>query len=165
MLHVFKMKMNIDIEETPSLDDPTREELLWSTRSEDLCENWVTDSTRRSQKHGHNAKTFKIKYQVFGFMNVFLPLLLGSLTSFVGEYTLMYQVLLFVVSLSAGTTAFFKFQLNYARHSEYENKFLELVDDIRSEVSKPKRNRLQCDLYVERTKNQHSKLISSAPDL
>jgi hypothetical protein len=158
--------MQINIEgDSPSLDDPSREELLWSSRSEDLCEGWMTDSTRRSQKHGHNAKAFKIKSQVFGFMNVFFPLLLASSTPFVGQYTILYQVLLFIVSLTAGTATFFKFQLNYARHSEYENRFLEFVDDVRSELCRPKRNRMACDAFLERCKHQHNKLVSSSPDI
>jgi hypothetical protein len=165
MLHVFKKKMNIDIEETPSVDDPTRHELLWSTRQEDLCENWVKDSTIRSQKHGAKAKAFKCKYHLFGLLNLFLPLMLATATPFIGEYHMMYQALLFVVSLNAAIISFFKLETSYARHNEYENKFLEFVDDIQSELARPKRHRLACDVFVERAKNQHNKLISSSPDL
>jgi hypothetical protein len=158
--------MNIDIEETPSVDDPTREELLWCSRYEDLCDGWMQDSITRSKKHGRLANKFKCRANIFGFLNIFLPLLLASSTPFIiDEYTIMYQVLLFVVSLSAGTTALFKYENKYCKHSEYENKYLEFVDDVRSELVRPKRHRMAADVFVERTKNQHSKLLSGAPDI
>jgi hypothetical protein len=156
------MEINVD---STSLDDPSREELLWSTRSEDLCAGWVEDSRNRSKQHGRLANKFKCKAQIFGFLNILLPLLLASSTPFIGEYTIMYQVLLFIVSLSAGTTALFKYEHKYCKHGEYENKYLELVDDILSEISRPKAYRLQCDVFIERCKNNHNKLVSSSPDI
>jgi len=56
--------------------------------------------------------------------------------------------------LFSGIGMFFNFGKKEHTHFEYANKFFELSNEIESELSKPKRMRVACDVYMEKIKQE-----------
>ena len=45
------------------------------------------------------------------------------------------------------------------------NKFFELSNEIETELSKPKRHRIACDVYMEKIKQEYVKYCGQSPSL
>jgi hypothetical protein len=67
--------------------------------------------------------------------------------------------------LFSGISMFFNFGKKTELHSNYSNKYFELANEIDSELIKPKRFRVACDVYMERTKLRYNSLCKHSPAL
>lgn len=161
------MNKDIEVEITPpsSLDDDARKELLWERREEQLIEKWIDDCKIRSDKHCKKAKEFKIKYACVGLPSVLIPIVLGGLSPVIPCHTLEYSLVLMLAGLFSGVGLFFNFGKKEMEHHTYSNKFFKLITEIEAELSKPKRHRIACDVYIERVKNEYGSLTLASPDL
>ena len=162
-----EMNKDIEIDITPpsSLDDEQRKELLWERREEQLVQKWLDDCRLRSVKHGKKAKEYKIKYVCVGLPSVLIPIILGGLSPVIPCHTLEYSLVLMLAGLFSGVGLFFNFGKKEVEHNNYSNKFFKLVNDVEMELSKPKRHRIACDVYMEKIKNEYNALVLSSPDL
>ena len=157
--------IELDITPPSSLDDDARKELLWEKREEELIMKWVDDSKVRSLRHGKKAKQYKIKYACVGLPSILIPIVLGGLSPVIPCHTLEYSLVLMLAGLFSGVGMFFNFGKKEVEHATYSNKFFKLVNDVEAELSKPKRHRVACDVYMEKVKNEYNALVLSAPDL
>ena len=64
-----------------------------------------------------------------------------------------------------GVSTFFNFGRKTQAHSEYSNKFYELVNEINSELTKPKKNRIDAGVYIEKIKQIYNKYVEISPPL
>jgi hypothetical protein len=69
------------------------------------------------------------------------------------------------VGLFSGVGMFFNFGKKEQLHFEYMNRFFELANEIEAELSKPKRHRIACDVYMEKIKQEYNKYTSLSPTL
>lgn len=161
------MSENIELDITPpsSLDDEQRKELLWEKREEQLIQKWIDDCKNRSDKHAKKAKQYKLKYACVGLPSVLIPIILGGLSPVVQCHSLEYSLILSSAGLFSGCLMFFNFGKKEMEHNTYSNKFFKLVNEVEMELSKPKRHRIACDVYMERVKNEYNSLVMSSPDL
>jgi hypothetical protein len=149
----------------PSVDDSYRKELLWEHREERLVVEWALDCKSKSKAHDIQSKRYKKLYAVFGVPSIFIPIILGGVSSFVACNSLAYSLGMMTTGLFAGIGIFFNFSKKQAEHCEYENKFLELALDVDMEMAKPKRHRVACDVFMERIKLRYTGLIDQQPNL
>lgn len=161
------MNKDIELDITPpsSLDDDQRKELLWEKREEGIIMKWIDDCRVRSLKHGKKAKEYKVKYACVGLPSVLIPIVLGGLSPVIPCHTLEYSLVLMSASLFSGCLMFFNFGKKEMEHNTYSNKFFKLITEVEMELSKPKRHRIACDVYMEKVKNEFNSLVLSAPDL
>ena len=157
--------IELDITPPSSLDDEQRKELLWERREEQLLQKWVDDCKNRSNKHSKKAKEYKIKYACVGLPSILIPIILGGLSPVIKCHTLEYSLVLMSSGLFSGVNMFFNFGKKEVENATYANKYFKLVNDVEAELSKPKKNRVACDVYLESVKNQFNSLVLSAPDL
>ena len=157
--------IELDITPPSSLDDEQRKELLWERREEDVIQKWVDDCRLRSDKHGKKAKQYKIKYACVGIPSILIPIILGGLSPVIPCHTLEYSLFLMSAGVFSGINMFFNFGKKQGEHNTYSNKFFKLVNDVEMELSKPKRHRIACDVYMEKVKNEYNALVLSSPDL
>jgi hypothetical protein len=148
-------------EHTPpsSIDDENRKELLWEKREERLLLKWVEDMRKRSAVHDKLGRKNKILYSVFGIPSVLIPIVIGGLTPILECNTLVYSVGMIVTGLFTATNVFFNFSKKTHQHFESQKKMFELANDIETELSKPKRFRVECSVYMERIKLSYNLLI------
>ena len=146
-----------------SLDDENRKELPWEKREESLILKWGDDCNIRSVKHDIKGKKFKIKFAMFGIPSIFIPIILSGVSPIVGCHSIVYSLGMMSAGLFSGVNVFFNFGKKQQEHFDYSNKFSELFNEIESELSKPKRFRVACDIYIERVKSEYNALCNKAP--
>ena len=161
------MSEDIEIDITPqsSFDDVQRKELLWESREEELINKWIDDCKIRCEKHNKKSKEYKIKYASVGLPSILIPIVLGGLSPIIQCQTLEYSLVLMTAGIFSGVGMFFNFGKKQVEHNMYANKFFKLVTEVESELAKPKKNRIACDVYIEKVKNEYNSLVLSSPDL
>lgn len=157
----------IGIEHTPpsSLDDENRKELLWEKREEDILRGWCKDCRNRSIQHDIKGKQNKLKFGLFGVPAMLIPIVLGGISSIVPCHSLVYSLMMMVTGIFSGISVFFNFGKKEQLHFEYVNRFFELANEIDAELSKPKKNRVACDVYMEKIKHEYGNYCSNSPTL
>ena len=153
-------------ENTPSsIDNENRKELLWETREENILHNWCKDSKERSHLHDLHGKRDKFIFGIFGIPTMMIPIILGGVSSIVPCNSLIYSLGMMGTGLFSGISMFFNFGKRQQLHFEYMNKFFELANEIETELSKPKRHRIACDVYMEKIKQEYVKFCGQSPSL
>ena len=146
-----------------------RDELPWEEREEEQVHVWRQQSTELSRQHGLNSKRHKKMHRCISVPSILIPIIggsLGSLPIVPAEVQLyMNAGLLLVTGVLVALNTFFNFAKKHTQHSEYENRYLELVDVIDREMVKPKRFRPPCDVFLEAVSRQMARLKAGAPDL
>jgi hypothetical protein len=160
------MSEDIKIDFTPSSEDnPDRMELLWESREEDLLLEWGAICKSKSIQHDTQGKTNKMRFGVFGVPSVLIPIVLGGLSSVAPSNSLIYSLGMMGSGLFSGVNMFFNFSKKAQQHFEYSGKFAELATEIETELCKPKKHRIACDIYLERIKISFNALCSQSPPL
>lgn len=162
--HVVELSM--ECESTPlSEDDQQRKELLWETREEVLITQWAKDCAIRVKLHNEKSKSYKVKYGVVSIPSILIPIVLSGLSPVVSCGSLEYSLALMSAGLFSGVSLFFNFGRLSSEHKTFADKYFSLITSIESEICKPKRHRIACDVYLEKIKNEYNSLVLSAPDV
>ena len=145
------------------MDDENRHELLWEDREEVVIRRWLTDTLKRSEYHGAKGKKLKSIYNALGIPCFILPLIMSSLTGLHDWSPIVYSLMLVVLAILNGFMTVLNLGKKSEAHLQYENMFHEFYINAEAELSKPKRDRIACDVYISETKNRYTGLISGAP--
>ena len=146
-----------------SYDDLHRKELIWETREENLLLDWKKDCLIRNIKHLKKSKSNKFYFVLFGVPSVLIPIILGAVSSVFPCNSIYYNFGVMCSGLLNGINIFFNFGKQEQQHLMYMNKYFELSNEIDSELSKPKRFRNACDVYIERIKQEYNNLVKHSP--
>jgi hypothetical protein len=157
--------IELDITPASSVDDDMRKEILWEKREEQLIEKWIDDCKNRSLKHSKKAKEYKIKYSCVGLPSILIPIVLGGLSPVIKCDTFEYGLVLMFAGIFSGIGMFFNFGKKNVEHNTCSNMYFKLVNEVEAELSKPKKHRVACDVYMEKVKNEYNSLVIASPDL
>lgn len=149
----------------PSSVDDDRKSLLWEKREEDLLMKWSRDIVYRRKKHEIKGRQNKFKYILFSIPTILIPIGLSGIASIVECDSLEYNLAIMASGLFSGLNMFFNFTKKEQLHNYYATRYFELSTEIEFELSKPKVNRMDCSIYMERIKLQYSNLCQQAPNL
>jgi hypothetical protein len=166
MTELIKIKSVDDRENislSSSIDDENRKELPWEYTEEKLLLTWCHDSKKRSARHYIGGNRNKIKFAVFGVPSILIPIILGGVAPVVGCNSMIYSIGMMGAGIFSGMNLFFNFGKKQQEHFDYMNKFGEFSNEIESELSKPKRFRVACDVYIERMKLKYNSLCDQSP--
>lgn len=153
-------------EHTPSsVDDINRKELLWERREEKLLLKWCDDCEVRSKAHEVKGNKHKLKYAIFGIPSILIPIVLGGVAPLVPCHSIAYSIGMMCSGLFSGVSMFFNFGKKQQSHHHFSTKFFELSNEVQSELSKPKRHRIACDVYLEKIKQEYTSLVKNSPNL
>ena len=145
--------------------DIDREELKWEEREETQIGLWRDQSQVQSRLHGLRAKRCKRFYHMTSVPAVLFPIVGSTLNSFDFMPLHLDAGLLLVTGCLVAMNTFFNFGKKESDHSEYENRYQELVSTIDKEMVKPKRLRIACDVFLEQVCSQVARLKAGAPGL
>jgi hypothetical protein len=147
-----------------SLDDPDREELLWSNRQNVLLKKWLNDIEAKIKYHSKKGKLMKSLFHSFGLPSITIPVIIaGFSTAFISSHPATLSCLLISSGITSGVNQLFNFGKNAQLNQEYSSKYQELGLEIEAILSIPKRNRPACDVFLERVKQRFIALENSAP--
>jgi len=153
-----------DRENTPSsLDNLSREEQLWTSRSENLLKEWVRHMEKSVTYHNKKALKNRFLYRLFGIPSMLIPLILSGFTGILDVDNLGISLCLMTSGVLSGISNFMNFGKTMAVNFEFEANYKTLCTDIEVCLSKPKKNRIACDLYIEMIRSRYNNLNQNAP--
>lgn len=156
-------KLDITPPSSSSKDDETRKELLWESREEEVLHKWKDEMYLQSKAHRENGKKYKKLYALCGVPATLIPIVLSSFQNEIDEYPIVQSMLLLATGFFVGISTFFNLGKRFSQHFEYENRYDELAREMDKELSKPKRHRIACDVYMEKMYMKYTGLNKSAP--
>jgi hypothetical protein len=168
--YIFRKEMNkqLDVlveELSESSTDREREEMLWTSRNQDLLQKWAKECKCSSQLHRTKAKRYKKLYAAFGLPAVIIPTSLGVIQPYIQDYPLATSIAMVVSGVISGTGTFFDFSKKRMEHDKADNDYNELFLVIESILAKPKRNRQACDVVMCETLFKFNHINSQSPSL
>ena len=154
----------IERENTPSsLDNLSREEQLWSSRSENLLKEWVRHMEQSVIYHNKKALKNRFFNRLFGIPSMLIPLILSGFTGILKINDLGISLCLMSSGVLSGISNFMNFGKTMAVNFEFEAHYKTLCTDIEVCLSKPKKNRIACDLFIENIRSRYNNLNQNAP--
>lgn len=148
-----------------SEDDPYRQELLWTSRQERLIIDWQQDAEIKSLAHQTKAKFLRSLHRIFGTTSVITPIVFTMVVNLFPTNTYISSSGLMTCSLFSAIIGLFAFNQQSGDNFEASQKYNSLVQDIRSELSKPKRQRVACDMFMCRIELLLQQLSLTSPHL
>lgn len=148
-----------------SQDDLNRKELLWEKREEKIFFKWLENCRIKTKKHDNKSKLCKIKYGICSIPSITIPIIVSGLSSSISCDSTENSILMMITALFTCVNTFFNYGKRQEKHEQYSNKYFELANEIESELSKPKRHRIACDVYMEKIKQKYNNLHATEPNL
>lgn len=148
-----------------SEDDPNRREVLWTERQQNLILDWSKKMKIASVAHGKMGKIMKRRYTMVSLPAILIPLVASSLSTVLQPYPIAMTGAMLTTSIFTGISGFFNYGKLTQMHFEYEYNYNKLANEIDTEMSKKKRDRIACDLYLQIVLSEMNRLDSSAPVL
>jgi hypothetical protein len=151
------------IHDSDSKDNSSRSELLWEQREEKLLEKIRCDcveAATRQEVKGIKKKRCHIFWVIPAMM---MPIIAASINEMYTEYSNYSSMLMLISSLFNIIITFFNFGTQSHKHMEYATKYTEVADEIETELCKPRKHRIDCDLFLQRTTMKRNDINSRCP--
>jgi hypothetical protein len=153
-------------EKSTGSKDSSRSEMPWEVREEDYLLEIVSFCENRAERHLNASWWARKLYVLFNLPTIMTPAVLASTQEEFGRDGMLSEKMVLVGSaVFAGISSFMNFGKVSARHTDFGQKYEELHDKITFELCKPKKYRVQCDVFLERIMQQYLSLNKTAPDL
>lgn len=143
-------------------------EMNWSNNIVNYLEKIKKYCSEKSIAHNKASNKNKLYYTILAIPCILLPLVSSAITPFLdGEDNSIFQpVILTSIGILNSVSSFFNFGKNTALHSEYGNKYNDIVENIDLTLIKDIESRPKnWELYVESIKAEKQKLDDNAPPL
>jgi hypothetical protein len=149
-----------------SSEDTDRLEMPWEQREEQYLQAIQTQCRTQSTSHEAVSKTAKKQFASCSIPSIVLPIVLGAVNPYLSEeYNYINSVGMMLTGIIGGVNTFYNFGKKTTVHNEYAGRYAELAGYIQAEMCKPKKFRVQCDLFLERVNQKFNSLNSNAPML
>lgn len=149
-----------------SKDDSQRKELLWERREEEHLRKIAGECSALSKRHDAKATRCRWYYRAFGLPAAILPLIGSAIVEYVPhEFSYVVTIIMLLAAVSSALNTFLDWGRKSQRHLDYAGRYGELVNEIDSQLCRPKAGRIACDVMLERVKERFGYLNLSAPPL
>lgn len=160
---------DVQIDLTPnsnnsSKDDPNRRELLWDRREEKIFREWIIQSKKKVDFHQNKAKSCKIKNACLSIPAILIPIISSGLSGILPCSSMENSILMMIVGILNCVDTFFDYGRRREKHEVFSNRYFSLINEVESELSKPKRDRVACDVYLEKIKQMYNTLHLTEPN-
>lgn len=147
-----------------SSEDDDRLEMKWTNKQENYIDEVKRLCEQKSKMYDIASHKCKRKYNFYSLPTIVIPLLLSVVNPYISnQYEIIQSSGMALVSILTGLNTFYNYGKKCERYNEYASKYDEIVNDIDLEMSKPKRYRTACDVYLERVKIRKNQTDNSAP--
>lgn len=154
---------------TISKDTINRIELRWNDKIEYLLRHWALQCKELAKQHNKQAKYKRFMYRLLGIPSVIIPLCMATVSQLYDEghdiEKLVNSLGYLLTGTLTGVNTFLNFAGQYEKHYNAEIRYNELYTDIQSILIKPKRDRMQADVCIERYKLKLEHANEVSPDL
>tara|TARA_R110000744_G_scaffold144468_5_gene256581 strand:+ start:181 stop:672 length:492 start_codon:yes stop_codon:yes gene_type:complete len=157
-------EIKIDIESESSSEDKERIEQPWDTKSEQFIQDLKLSCDQISKMFNLSSRKAKKKYNLLAIPTIILPLICSIIIPKIEKNKdIINSVLLCMIGILNGLSTFFNFGKKMIIFNEYSGKYTELSNIISLELAKPKKYRIDLDVFLERVTLKKQQLDSSAP--
>jgi len=147
-----------------SKDDPNRRELLWDRREEKIFQEWIKQSKEKVDFHKKKEKLCKMKNIILSVPCIVIPIISSGLSGILPCNSLENSILMMIVGILSCCNTFFNYGKKQEKHGIFSNRYFSLITEVESELSKPKRDRIACDVYLEKIKQMYNTLHLTEPN-
>lgn len=146
-----------------SKDDPNRRELLWDKREELIFREWIKHSKEKVDFHTSKAKSCKNRNACLSIPTILIPIISSGLSGILPCSSMENSILMMIVGILNCIDTFFDYGRLREKHEVFSNRYFSLITEVETELSKPKRDRVACDLYLEKIKGMYNTLHLTEP--
>ena len=149
-----------------SSKDDDREEMPWEHKQEEFIEKIKDNCLKLSNEHSIASKSHKKKYIRYSIPAIVLPIVCGAISNLIPtDYEYITGITLSLTGILTGINTFFNHGKKTEKHNEYAGRYAELAGFIATELCKPKKFRIQLDVYLQTVTGKFNDLNNSAPML
>ena len=158
------LKIKVDSKSSDTSEDIDREEQKWEVKGEAYIKSLQDECNKKSQIYNDASHKCKSKYNRYSIPTIAIPLLMGVANTYIpAEYEYVNTITMCCVGILNGLNTFFNHGKMTERYGEYAGKYAELSQQIAIEFSKPRKHRVQLDVFTERISTKKLSLDASAP--
>ena len=153
-------------EKLNSSPDTSRDEMPWENREERFLEALREECIHQYNCHDIQAHKSKCKYTASQLPTIILPLVISTVQPYlVSGYEPVNSAAMLCSGVLAGVSTFFNFGKKMQQHNEFASRYRELADAVTTELAKPRKYRVQLDVFMERCTSKKGQLDREAPIL
>jgi hypothetical protein len=153
-------------EKLNSSPDTSRDEMPWENREERFLEALREECIHQYNCHDIAAHSAKCKYTASQLPTIILPLVISTVQPYlVSGYEPVNSAAMLCSGVLAGLSTFFNFGKKMQQHNEFAARYRELADTVTTELAKPRKYRVQLDVFMERCTTKKTQLDREAPML
>lgn len=148
--------------------DKIRQDEEWTEKHESLVYEWRTKCEKASESHNVAGKKNKCNHVIFGLPAVIIPIIFSPLSvALENEESLPYvsMVGFILTGIFSSIDKFFNYGSRAERHFNAASRYDDLVTDIKYEMVKNYKFRVDPDQFLMRIQNFYDSVSSSAPDI
>ena len=166
--NIIKNGVMIDValSDEDSLDNSNRPEMPWTLNAENLLNQW-NDKAKISDKiHDKSGYHYKNLRKIWGIPAIILPGAMSPISTVFAETKWIKYVnmgVFMLVAMLSGVDTFFSFSTRKERHFNHSARYGELSTMVEGELNKPKKFRIQADVFMTTVRLQFDHLNVTAP--
>ena len=147
-------------------EDITRYEEKWTERHEEFLKQMKLDCNTASVKHNISSRANLWYYRLLAVPSITLPLFSAFLNEYLQEdMKIITSAILLLRSGFAGVNTIFNFGKKAQQHNEYSGKYYDVQQEIAYTLTRKKKNRMACDISLEKYISKVKLLNGNAPQL
>lgn len=141
--------------------DGERKELLWEKREETLVHTWIEECRSMALLHHQTAKRLRVIHKLLRFFCSLLPFIGAAFT----EELDTFWNKVFFVTITAVTvfTSVLDLGQKVESHFVFSSMYEELKNSMRTEMHKPKKWRIACDVFLKEYELKLNRCIRDQP--
>ena len=163
MLNEITVEMN---DKPPSIDsnssdDYSREEEKWSKRHNEFLQKLSDESKNACIKHNIACKYKLYYFRLLSIPTMTLPIITAGINEYISdEFKYITTSLMILSSGCSLVNTLYNFGKSSQQHNEYAGKYSDICQEIEYTLCRSKKNRIACDVsmqkYIYKTQNLHS---------
>ena len=164
-------EITVELDKPPSIDsnssdDYSREEEKWTKKHNEFLQKLCDDSKNLCKKHDLACKYKLYYYRALSIPVMTLPIITAGINEYISNDYKYITTSLMILSSGCGLiNTLYNFGKSSQQHNEYAGKYSGLCQEIEYTLCRSKKNRIACDVSMQKYIYKTQSLNSNAPML
>ena len=164
-------EITVEMDKPPSIDsnsseDFSREEEKWTKKHNEFLQKLCDNSKDACIAHNIACKYKLYYYRVLGIPTMILPIISAGINEYISdEFKYISTCFMILSSGCSLVNTLYNFGKGSAQHNEYAGKYSDLCQQIEYTLCRSKKNRIACDVSMQKYIYKTQSLNSNAPML
>ena len=154
------------IDDSNSSEDYSRDEEKWTKRHNEFLQKLCDDSKNACIKHNISSKRKLYYYRALSLPTMIIPIITAGINEYISDNYKYITTSFMVLSSGCGLiNTLYNFGKSSQQHNEYAGKYSDLCQEIAYVLCRSKKNRIACDVSMQKYIYKTQSLNSNAPML